>query len=111
MSAWQRRFDTGAPGSIASELNPKAEATSREAKHVTEVARKSLDIGIAQVRENARIGDIGAAIEAYATSEGCSVVRDFVGHGIGRKFHTDPQVPHYKMKDPGVRMKAGMIFT
>jgi len=82
-----------------------------EARHVTEVARKSLDVGVAQVRENARVGDIGFAIQQYAESEGCSVVRDFVGHGIGRKFHTDPQVPHFGERGKGLRLKAGMIFT
>jgi methionyl aminopeptidase len=84
---------------------------SKDAIHVTEVARKALDLGIAEVREGARIGDIGAAIQEYAEGEGCSVVRDFVGHGIGRKFHTDPQVPHYGKRGAGMRLKAGMIFT
>jgi methionyl aminopeptidase len=84
---------------------------SAEARHVTEVARKCLDLGIAAVRENARVGDIGAAIQEYAESEGCSVVRDFVGHGIGRKFHTEPQIPHYGKRDKGLRLKAGMVFT
>src|SRR6187549_4275676 len=60
---------------------------SREAKHVTEIARRSLEIGIAEVREGARLGDIGAAIQQFAENEGCSVVRAFVGHGIGRRFH------------------------
>jgi len=86
---------------------------SAEALHVTEVARKSLDLGIAAVREGARIGDIGEAIEAYAHQQGCSVVRDFVGHGIGRKFHCEPQVPHYKLQRSAhnPRLKAGMVFT
>jgi methionyl aminopeptidase len=84
---------------------------SKEARHVTEVARKCLDLGVAEVRDGARIGDIGAAIEEYAKSEGCSVVRDFVGHGIGRQFHTTPQVPHYGKRNDGMRMKSGWIFT
>jgi methionyl aminopeptidase len=84
---------------------------SKAARHLVEVARKSLDLGIAEVRDGARIGDIGAAIQEYAEAEGCSVVRDYVGHGIGRKFHTDPQVPHYGKRGSGPRMKAGMIFT
>jgi methionyl aminopeptidase len=84
---------------------------SKEARHVTEVARKSLDLGIAQVRDGARIGDIGAAIQEYAEGQGCSVVREFVGHGIGRKFHTDPQVPHFGERGKGTRLKAGMVFT
>jgi methionyl aminopeptidase len=84
---------------------------SPEAKKVTEVARKALEIGIAQVRENARLGDIGAAIQEYVEGEGCSVVRDFVGHGIGRKFHQAPNVAHYGKRGTGIRLKAGMVFT
>jgi methionyl aminopeptidase len=84
---------------------------SPEARHVTEVARKALELGIAEVREGARFGDIGAAIQEYAEAQGCSVVRDFVGHGIGRKFHEDPQVKHYGKRGTGERMKAGMTFT
>ena len=86
---------------------------SPEARLVTEVARKCLDLGVAVVREGARIGDIGAAIQEYAEAQGCSVVRDFVGHGIGRKFHTEPQVPHYRLPKDAAnpRMKAGMVFT
>src|SRR5690349_2043875 len=66
---------------------------SEQAKKVTEVSRRCLELGIAQVKDNARLGDIGAAIQEYAESQGCSVVRDYVGHGIGRVFHTAPQVP------------------
>jgi methionyl aminopeptidase len=84
---------------------------SAEARQVTEVARKCLELGIAEVREGARFGDIGAAIQEYAEAQGCSVVRDFVGHGIGRKFHEDPQVKHYGKRGTGERMKAGMTFT
>jgi len=84
---------------------------SPEARHVVEVARRALEIGIAEVREGARLGDIGAAIQEYVESEGCSVVRDFVGHGIGRRFHEDPQVKHYGKRGTGERLKAGMIFT
>jgi methionyl aminopeptidase len=84
---------------------------SDAAKKVTEVARRSLELGIAEVHEGARIGDIGAAIKEYAEAQGCSVVRDYVGHGIGREFHTQPQVPHYGKRGDGKRMKAGMVFT
>lgn len=84
---------------------------SPSAKHVTEVARRCLDLGIAQVRPGARLGDIGAAIQEYAEGNGCSVVRDFVGHGIGRRFHEDPQVPHYGQWGRGARLKPGMTFT
>ena len=84
---------------------------SPEARHVTEVARRSLELGIAQVREGARLGDIGAAIQEFAEGEGCSVVRAFVGHGIGRKFHEPPQVSHVGKRNDGMRLKAGMCFT
>lgn len=84
---------------------------SEDAKRVVEVARKALDLGIAQVRPGARLGDIGAAIQEFAESHGCSVVRDFVGHGIGRKFHDEPQVKHYGAWGTGNRLKPGMTFT
>ena len=84
---------------------------SAEARHVTEVARKSLELGIARVREGARLGDIGAAIQEFAEGEGCSVVRAFVGHGIGRIFHEAPQVSHVGTFGQGMRLRAGMCFT
>lgn len=84
---------------------------SPEARHLTEVARKSLELGIEQVRDGGRIGDIGAAIQEYAEGQGCSVVRQFVGHGIGRKFHEPPQVAHFGRRHSGDRMRTGMVFT
>jgi len=84
---------------------------SEEARKVTEVSRESLARGIAVVREGARLGDIGAAIQQYAEGIGCSVVTAFVGHGIGRKFHEDPQVSHVGKAGTGPRLKAGMVFT
>jgi methionyl aminopeptidase len=67
--------------------------------------------GIAQVRPAARLGDIGAAIQACAESHGFSVVREFCGHGIGRKFHEEPQVLHYGRPGTGMVLEAGMTFT
>jgi methionyl aminopeptidase len=84
---------------------------SEDAKRVTEVARKCLEVGIAEVRPGGRIGDIGAAIQELAESHGCSVVRDFVGHGIGRNFHDEPKVSHYGTRGRGARMRPGMTFT
>jgi methionyl aminopeptidase len=84
---------------------------SESAVLVTEIARKSLELGIAQVKPGARLGDIGAAIQEFAESRGCSVVRQFVGHGIGRGFHEDPQVSHVGQWGRGPRMKPGMTFT
>ncbi|HEX7604390.1 MAG TPA: type I methionyl aminopeptidase [Polyangiaceae bacterium] len=82
-----------------------------EARHVVEVCRKALELGIAEVKDGARLGDIGAAIQTYVEANGCSVVRDFVGHGIGRKFHEPPQVKHYGKRGTGERIRAGMVFT
>jgi methionyl aminopeptidase len=84
---------------------------SKEAKLVTEVARRCLELGIKEVRPGARLGDIGAAIQEFAEGRGCSVVEDFVGHGIGRKFHDEPKVAHYGERGKGIRLKAGMTFT
>ena len=84
---------------------------SEKARLVTETARRCLQLGISAVKDGARIGDIGAAIEEYATSKGCSVVRDYVGHGIGREFHGPPQVPHYGRAGTGKRLRSGMVFT
>src|SRR3954466_2314995 len=84
---------------------------SAETRHVTEVSRRALELGISQVRDGARLGDIGAAIQEFAEGQGCSVVRDFVGHGIGRRFHEPPQVSHIGQRGSGLRLKAGMCFT
>ena len=84
---------------------------SKEARHVTETARRSLDLGISVVRDGARLGDIGAAIQEFAEGQGCSVVRAFVGHGIGRRFHEPPQVSHIGTKGSLLRLRAGMCFT
>lgn len=87
------------------------EAATPDARHVVDVARRARDAGIAVVRDGARLGDIGAAIEELARREGCSVVRDFGGHGIGRKMHQDPHVSHVGRRGEGIRLKAGMCFT
>jgi len=84
---------------------------SRVAKRVTEVARRCLQLGIAQVKPGNRFGDIGAAIQEFAEAQGCSVVRDFVGHGIGRTFHDEPKVSHVGRWGSGRRFKPGMTFT
>jgi methionyl aminopeptidase len=86
-------------------------AASDEARHVASVALRCRDAGIAVVREGARLGDVGAAILELADREGCSVVREFGGHGIGRKMHMDPHVPHFGARGGGIRLRAGMVFT
>jgi methionyl aminopeptidase len=84
---------------------------SDETRKLVEVTEECLYRGINAVRPGGRIGDIGAAIQEYAESHGYSVVRNFVGHGIGRTFHTQPQVPHYGKKGTGKKIRPGMVFT
>ena len=84
---------------------------SARAVRVVEIARNALNAGIAEVKPGARLGDIGAAIHEYAESRGCSIVREFVGHGLGRKFHDEPVVQHFGARGKGIRLKAGMCFT
>jgi methionyl aminopeptidase len=86
-------------------------AASAEARHVVEVAKLCLTAGIEAVSPKARLGDIGAAIEERAKRHGCSVVRDYGGHGIGRKMHQDPHVSHAGQRGAGLRLKPGMAFT
>jgi methionyl aminopeptidase len=81
------------------------------ARKLVEVTEECLWRGIREVKPGARIGDIGAAIQEYAEAHGFSVVRDFVGHGVGRTFHTAPQVPHYGTRGKGRKLRAGMVFT
>ncbi len=84
---------------------------SQKAHHVVEVARRCLELGIAVVRPGARIGDIGAVIQDHAEGQDCSVVRQYVGHGIGRSFHEGPQVPHFRSPGDNLRLREGMTFT
>lgn len=81
------------------------------ARRLVEVTEKCRHLGIEAVKPGGKIGDIGAAIQEYAESQGFSVVRDFVGHGISRIFHTAPQVPHYGDRGKGKRLRPGMVFT
>ncbi|MEX0374366.1 type I methionyl aminopeptidase [Spiribacter pallidus] len=82
-----------------------------QARRVTDVAREALDAGIAAVRPEATLGDIGHAIQTLAESRGCSVVREYCGHGIGQGFHEDPQVLHYGKPGTGEPLRPGMTFT
>ncbi len=84
---------------------------SPTAKKLVEVTYECMMRGIAAVKPGGRIGDIGAAIQEYAESHGFSVVRDFVGHGVNRIFHTAPQIPHYGTRGKGKRLRPGMVFT
>jgi len=81
------------------------------AKKLVAVTEECMWRGIRAVKPGARVGDIGAAIQAYAEAEGFSVVRDFVGHGVHRIFHTAPQIPHYGVAGKGKKLRKGMVFT
>jgi methionyl aminopeptidase len=85
--------------------------TSAFAKRLSETTYECMWKGIAQVKPGNRLGDIGAAIQRFAESQGYSVVREFCGHGIGRKFHEDPQILHYGKAGTGELIEAGMCFT
>jgi methionyl aminopeptidase len=89
---------------------PVGELDSASQK-LLDVAQRSMELGIEQARANNRIGDIGAAIQTYAESQGFSTVRELVGHGVGRSLHEDPQVPHYGLASTGLKIRPGMVFT
>ena len=82
-----------------------------EGEKIVSVARESLKRAIEVVRPGARLGDIGWAIQSYAEKEGCSVVREFVGHGVGLNFHEQPQILHFGKKGKGLMLVPGMVFT
>ncbi len=82
-----------------------------KARKITEVAQRALDIGISMVRPGATLGDIGHAIQTYVEAEKCSVVREYCGHGIGRRFHEEPQVLHFGHAGSGLELTPGMVFT
>lgn len=84
---------------------------SEEARKLAQVTAQSLLAGLEVVEVGNRVGDIGAAIQKYAEGLGYSVVREFQGHGIGRTFHTAPDVPHFGRKNTGTRFRPGMSFT
>ena len=82
-----------------------------KAKRLTEITYECLYRGIEMVKPGNTFGDIGWAIQEYAESQGCGVVRDFVGHGIGQDFHEPPNVFHFGKKGDGATLEKGMIFT
>jgi methionyl aminopeptidase len=85
--------------------------TGHDALKVVSVARESLKVGVSMVKPGNRVGDIGWAIQNFAEGQGCSVVREFVGHGVGFEFHEPPQIPHYGQRGRGVLLVPGMVFT
>ena len=84
---------------------------SDEAQRLIDATRESLKRAIAQATAGARIGDIGHAVEKYAVNKGYGVVRKYVGHGIGRALHEDPQVPNYGTPGRGILIRKGMTLA
>jgi len=84
---------------------------SEEAERLCQVARESLFQGIGRAVIGNRLSDISNAIQTHVESYGYSVVREFVGHGIGQKLHESPQIPNYGPPGKGVKLKAGMVFA
>ncbi len=84
---------------------------AEDTRRLVTVTAASLAEALKIVRPGVRIGDIGSTIQKYVEGEGFSVVREFQGHGIGRKFHTAPDVPHFGKRGTGVRLRRGMSFT
>ena len=84
---------------------------SEEAMRLIETTKNSLDAAIAVVKSGNRLGDIGAAVQEYAESRGYGVVREYVGHGIGRNLHEEPQIPNYGVAGRGALLHAGMVIA
>jgi methionyl aminopeptidase len=94
-----------------SRMFPVGEGVSILGNRLMRVTHECLWLGIGAVKPGAHLGDIGAAIQRHAEQNGFAVVREFCGHGIGRRFHEEPQVLHYGKPGTGVRLEPGMVFT
>jgi len=88
-----------------------AGAVSSDARRLIQVTEESLQVGIEAMRPGNRLGDIGAAVQQYVESRGFGVVRDFVGHGIGRQMHEDPDVQNYGTPGSGLRLEPGLVLA
>lgn len=84
---------------------------SKEKKKLLEVTEKSMWAGIEAARPGNRLGDIGAAVQFVAEQAGYGVVRDYTGHGVGRKLHEDPSVPNYGKRHHGMKLEVGMVLA
>ena len=90
---------------------PVGEKVDPETLRLLEVTKASLDSAIRMVKVGATLGDVGAAVQEVVESDGFSVVRDFVGHGIGTQMHEDPQVPNYGRRGMGLKLREGMVIA
>ncbi len=84
---------------------------SDAAKHLMNVTEESLFTGLMMIKAGARLSDISHAIQTYAEAQGCSVVREFVGHGIGKVMHEDPQIPNFGLPGRGITLRPGMTMA
>lgn len=89
----------------------KVGEVSKEADRLLRTTLECLHLGIDEVKPGAHLGNIGAAIQEHAEEKGYGVVREFVGHGIHQVFHAEPEVRHYGVRDDGVKLEEGMVFT
>lgn len=87
------------------------DSVSEQARNLIKVTQESLRVGIEKVREGNRLFDISYAIQKYVEKQGYSVVRNFVGHGIGQKMHEEPEIPNFGTQGTGPRLKKGMTFA
>src|SRR3954452_24714288 len=87
------------------------EPSSAEAEKLVRVTEESLEAGISEIREGARLGDIGHAVQQVVEGAGFAVVREYVGHGVGRALHEDPQIPNYGQPGKGLPLKRGMVVA
>ena len=90
---------------------PVGNTIAPELKKLLEVTETSLKKAIQEVRLGKTVGDVGAAVQEYVESNGFSVVREFVGHGIGTRLHEEPQVPNYGVRGHGTRLREGMVLA
>jgi len=84
---------------------------SETALHLMKVTEEALFQGLSMVKPGARLSDVSHAIQVYAESQGCSVVREFVGHGIGKVMHEDPQIPNFGLPGKGITLRPGMTLA
>ncbi len=84
---------------------------TQRARRIVQISHECMKLGIEMVRPGVQLGDIGFAIQRFAESQSCSVVREYCGHGIGREFHEEPQVLHYGKPGTGLVLERGMTFT
>ena len=82
-----------------------------EATRIVDITRECLKRALSIIKPGQTLGDIGWTIQTYAEAQGCSVVREFVGHGVGFEFHEAPQIPHFGSKGAGITLIPGMVFT